>query len=466
MEKYTDSSRRRRWRTPGSSALRVSIAMLALVSLLAACGPGDDGGEQADSTEGSAGGESTEGAGSGDEEADLVVWISRDFYVPGDEFASFEEEHPGVTVQYDVLPDDDILQRLERAREAGQPLPDIIHDDGFLQPVYANLDFLQPLDDCLARWEEENPENFEAIPEQQWIDGTVDGEVVGMPYGTPANFLYYNIPWAEEGGVAPPFETWDDVLSGLQDMKQARPDDYPYALQALEGEGVNAQLMMMGGMAVEFENAVPQLDTEAGHYLLDFYKTMADEGITSPEAVAHGENETRGNFLGGRAGALIDAVSAFDDFEEPADFNYGEQFGVATLPTQRTPDSEEGVNFGTSRHYMMVAGTEHPEAACDLLMWFMETEQILDIVEVGGSPTRQRDAIYSEQLLDTLPFFEDDDVKEAYMALEPVPNSDQFGDVVEILERLFAEIAVGTDKSAEELAAEYQPQLDEAGAES
>lgn len=464
----TDRSGRRPRRSPRVSARQRLVALMAVLALVAVACTGDDASDTtADAGDSGDNGDADTtvadgGDGDSSEGAELEVWISRDFYVPGDEFASFEEE-TGIGVTYDVVPDDDILQRLQRARDADQPLPDVIHDDGFLQPTYHQLDFLHPLGQCLERWEEEDPDNFNAIPEQQWEDGSVDGEVVGMPYGTAANFLFYNIPWFEDGGVEAPFQTWDGLLDAAGDLKDARPDGYPYALQALEGEGVNAQLMMMGGMNVPFENAVPQLDTEAGLYILDFYKEMADQGITNPEAIAHGENETRGNFLSGRAALLIDSVSAFDDFEEPEDYNYGEHFGVTPLPVVKSEGGEEGVNYGTSRHYHIVSETEHPEEACDLFQWLMQTEQILGIVEVGGSPTRQSDAIYSDRMVELLPFFEDDSIKEAYLDMQPVPTSDQFGDIEDVLEQLFAEIAVGTDKTAQELADEYQPQLDEAG---
>src|SRR5215510_6632415 len=76
----------------------------------AACG-GDDG---------------SEGSGG---DGQLLVWSSRDYYVPPDQFKSFEAEYPDINLNWDVQAEDDILQQLLRMRQAGQAMPDVIQDD-------------------------------------------------------------------------------------------------------------------------------------------------------------------------------------------------------------------------------------------------------------------------------------------------------------------------------------------------
>jgi ABC-type glycerol-3-phosphate transport system substrate-binding protein len=58
------------------------------------------------------------------------------------------------------------------------------------------------------------------------------------------------------------------------------------------------------------------------------------------------------------------------------------------------------------------------------------------------------------------PFFTDQ-LKEAYIASASVPAGLNGGDVEAVLEQMFGEIVVGTDKTAQQLADEYQPLLDE-----
>jgi hypothetical protein len=73
---------------------------------------------------------------------------------------------------------------------------------------------------------------------------------------------------------------------------------------------------------------------------------------------------------------------------------------------------------------------------------------------------RQTEAINDPRLQEIWPFFTEE-VKEAYLNSTPTPVGENAGDVEAILEQMFGEIVVGTDKTAAMLAEEYQPQLDE-----
>jgi hypothetical protein len=74
---------------------------------------------------------------------------------------------------------------------------------------------------------------------------------------------------------------------------------------------------------------------------------------------------------------------------------------------------------------------------------------------------RQTEAINDPRLVEIWPFF-NEDLKAAYLGSTPTPAGPNAGDVEVILEQMFGEIVVGTDQTAEELAAKYQPLLDEA----
>jgi hypothetical protein len=79
----------------------------------------------------------------------------------------------------------------------------------------------------------------------------------------------------------------------------------------------------------------------------------------------------------------------------------------------------------------------------------------------GSVPMRQTEAINDPSLAEYWPFFTEE-LKQVYLDSAPVPAGPNAGSVEEILEQLFGEIVVGTDMTGAELAAKYQPQLDEA----
>jgi hypothetical protein len=107
----------------------------------------------------------------------------------------------------------------------------------------------------------------------------------------------------------------------------------------------------------------------------------------------------------------------------------------------------------------VVAGSEHPDEAALVLRYIADTQNLIEAAGNGSVPMRQTEAIDSPELLDIWPFF-NDDLKEAYLGSSPTPAGPNAGEVEAILEQMFGEIVVGTDKTAEQLAEEYQPQLD------
>jgi len=107
----------------------------------------------------------------------------------------------------------------------------------------------------------------------------------------------------------------------------------------------------------------------------------------------------------------------------------------------------------------VTSGTEHPEEAALILRYIASTENLIAAAGNGSVPMRQTEAINDPRLVEIWPFF-DADLKAAYEGSTPTPAGANAGDVEVILEQMFGEIVVGTDKTAEELAAEFQPLLD------
>ncbi|MQA80096.1 MAG: extracellular solute-binding protein [Streptosporangiales bacterium] len=147
------------------------VALIAVLTLLVAgCGGG--------------------GGGEDDGKITLTVWGSRTYYIPPDHFKSFMAEHPNITVKFDVMDKDDILQQLLRMKDAGQAMPDVIQDDVFLMEAYAQSDLIQPIDEYVTRWKKEDAAGYKKMLPIVWDEAKIDGKTMGM--SSAANFdLYY-----------------------------------------------------------------------------------------------------------------------------------------------------------------------------------------------------------------------------------------------------------------------------------
>jgi len=440
------------------------MSLLIVLSLVAAaCGDG----ETTDSTAGTGttqgGSDTTQGGtdttAGGGEGVELLVWVTRPYYIPPDDFASFTEE-TGITVAYDVQSNDDILQQLLTRVDAGQPLPDVLGaEDAFLIENFVEAGLIESHDQIAADWQAEDPEQYDLLFPLAWDETTIDGTKYGLSVTANFDVLYYDPEWLEEAGVSVPFESLDAVLDGLRAMKASRPDSIPFTVQARAGEGVTTLKTVLAAAGAPFDGAVPDLPSEGGIHAINWFLQAANEGLLPPEAIAWGEDESRGAFVSRNAGMILDGFTTAGDFNEAENFDYPDQWDLTAVPLSRSGGGDDGVALSAARTWAVLAGTEHPEEAALVLRYIAETDNLVEAAGNGSVPMRQTEAFESDALLEIWPFF-NDDLKEAYLNSSPTPAGPNAGEVEAILEQMFGEIVVGTDKTAEELAAEYQALLD------
>ena len=403
------------------------------------------------------GGDDSSGSGNGGD-GELLVWSSRDYYVPPDQFKSFEADNPDVNLAWDVQAEDDILQQLLRMRQAGQTMPDIIQDDTFMMEAYYDAGLLQPVEDCRTQWQEENPELYDQLMPNVWSDNEFDGESYGMSITANFDILYYNKPWLAEAGVQPPFETFDEMYDAMLAMKEARPDKIPMTIQALAGEGVTMLKSMLNAVGVPFDGSTPDLTDPAALYVLDFWQRAQADELIPPEAISWGESETRGAFIRQDAGLIFDGITTAGDFAEVDNFDYNKQWETTPLPKD-SGQGDVGSYVTQPRTWAITADADNPEESCRVLQYLAQTDNLIEPLANGSVPMRQTEALNDPRFGEILPFFTPD-LKTAYVDSESMPASQNTGEVEEVLEQLWGEIVQGTDKSPEDLAQQYQEQLD------
>jgi maltose-binding protein MalE len=344
-----------------------------------------------------------------------------------------------------------------RMRDAGQPLPDILGaEDAFLIETFYDAGLIESHDDIAAQWEEEEPDTYGLLTPLVWEETALeDGTKTGMSVTANFDILYYNSAWFEVAGISVPFDSLDAVLDGMRAMKEARPDGIPLTVQARAGDGVTTLKTVLAASGTPFEGPIPDLTSEGGLYTINWFLQAAAEELLPPEAIAWGEDEARGAFISGDAGLALDGFTTAGDFNEVGDFTYPDVWNLTPVPV-----SEGGVALNAARSWAVLAGSQNPDAAALILRYIAETENLVAAAGNGSVPMRQTEAIDDPRLQEIWPFFTDE-VKEAYLNSTPTPVGENAGEVEAVLEQMFGEIVVGTEKTAEELAAEYQPQLDE-----
>lgn len=191
--------------------------------MLAACGGGDNDANETASADNSSN-SNNEANNAAEDQEDVTIdfmhlWpegSSPDHHrIVSDIIADFEEEHPNVTVELEVLDNEQYKNKLQVVSSSNQ-LPDVgmTWPAGFLEP-YVNGDMFTPLDDVLD--EDGLRDNF--------VAGTLEAyEMEGESYALPLELniapVFYNKAIFEEHGVEVP-ETYDEFLEVIDTLAEA-----------------------------------------------------------------------------------------------------------------------------------------------------------------------------------------------------------------------------------------------------
>jgi ABC-type glycerol-3-phosphate transport system substrate-binding protein len=449
-------------------------ALVALMMALVACGNGTS--EETSTTAGgtsstAAGGTSTTAAeastttGPSTEPVTISLWVNREQYMPFPGFyEDLAETHPNITVEAELAPDDDLFFQLARMKEAGEPMPDLVQlDDYFAVPMFdAGLQL--PLDDLVATWQEEDPDGFGLVSPNAFFTNE-DGVIVGITPIANMDVLYWRSDWLTEAGVTELPTSWDGVLEALRAIKASKPDVLPIALNAASGTAVPWFLSMLGTVGTPFSGSTPDLTSEGGLYTINWLQQAVAEGLTDVDALAWTDDETRGAWIGGNAALIYDSMRSTNDLGgelTATGVEYPDGWVTMAAPLRMTDDgSEVGAHLMGTRTYHITSSTEHPYEAGVVLRALFAEERAYEQIEVSNTPLLPT-VVESEEYIAGQPYV-DQAQRDAILAAAQRPADSQFFQVVELLERLVQDVYQNPDRPTEEIAAQWQAELDALG---
>lgn len=191
----------------------LGLVIVMLVSILAACGQGNNGGGQSSDTADTAG-------DAGKKQTTLEFWSvvapgSSDYEAYMAAIKKFEQQYPDIklniqTVSFEILHD-----KLVAAINAGNP-PDVSWGLAEWIGEFNKLDGLADLTANFEAWDEKDsiyPNVMEGV--------TVDGKVIAVPHYLGIRALLYNEDLLKQAGMSEPPKTWEELISSGDKIKQA-----------------------------------------------------------------------------------------------------------------------------------------------------------------------------------------------------------------------------------------------------
>ncbi|RCW77546.1 ABC transporter substrate-binding protein [Saliterribacillus persicus] len=414
----------------------LALIFILFLSVLAACGNDDESSSDSNGDSG---------------EKVVKVWFGREDFIPADNFEKFHEEHPDIRVEADVVPLEQAVSDFMRNHSAGNE-PDIVqvfHDN---VGTMVSQDTLMDISEYVDQWESDDADGFNKILSQAWDIASWEDKVYGMGIHVGPYWHVYRKDWFEEEGLEIPTD-YDELLEAARVLDTDEHEGY-----ALVGGRehpawwFSSLFVSMGG---EYSSTgLPQIDSEAGHYLIDFYQTLMREELIDPSAISWSSGEMRGAFIGGNAAMAPIGDNIFPLIQE--EMTYGEEWTAAPQPVRPGQESNQHEIWGWPM--MVSSNTENPEAVMEVFKYLSDTE-IVDEVAKRYQPTTNSEVMQSEEYVEAKPWAAD--FEEEFANTIIMPSHINQGEVMNILVDVQQEALQNTERDPAEIAAEYQEKLNE-----
>ncbi|MFC4597551.1 ABC transporter substrate-binding protein [Cohnella hongkongensis] len=353
-------------------------AALALTTTLAACGGGDNGNESAAP---SGSGES----GQQDIKLKFVSWWS---YLKPEHLQVFEEENPGIRIDYEYVPPGDSYFNKIKALSASNELPDVFatQDANFDSLAKAGeiLDLTEalgtPAYDKEASWRDTiNPVLMSSLANQLSAEADAANHAWGVPFGAVSVVVVYNKTMFDELGISAP-TTWEQFEQNNEKIKAA--GNIPMSFNGKLGwnkwwyEYLLDQTIR-DVKPEDYASGAAKLTDPGVVEAFDKIKQMWDDGVFDPGGFTNGPEETQALFVQQKLAQYMVVPENFVKYLTE-NMPEGIEIGAYALPGYKglTPNRAIG---GASNVAVVSAKSKHQEAAIKFAK-FLTSEKLYQLL--------------------------------------------------------------------------------------
>lgn len=276
----------------------------------------------------------------------------------------FEQAHPGISVDWVILEENVLRQRMTTDIATGGAQFDVMTIGTYEVPIWAERGWLAPL--------EELPDDYELDDLLGSVrDGlSHDGVPHALPFYGESSMLFYRTDLFEQHGIEMPDQpTWEQAREWAAQIHDPADGVYGICLRGKPGWGENMAFVStlvntFGGRWFD-EQWRPEINSEAWREAIEFYvELLGDYG--PPGASSNGFNENQALFASGRCAMWVDATSAAGRIYDARESDVADRLGFSQAPVAVTP---KGSHWLWSWALAIPASSERQEAARQFITW-------------------------------------------------------------------------------------------------
>ena len=329
--------------------------------------------------------------------------------------AEYTAAHPEVTLEWVVLPENELRQKVTTDIATGAGTYDILTIGTYEVPIWGQLGWLAPFDSVPADYDIEDV--YQSVRSGLSYDGTL----YALPFYAESSFLFYRKDLFEAAGIEmPETPTYEQLMEWAGKLHDPDNNIYGTCQRGKPGWGENMAFvgLLVNTFGGEYINAEwkPEIDSPEWHDALTYYvELMTNYG--PPGAASNGHLENRTLFAAGNCATWVDATSAAGYMFNPEESKVAETVGFANAPVG---PYDKGTHWMWSWALAVPASSPDAAAAQDFIYWATSKGYIERVAEENGwvsVPPGTRHSTYENQnYLDAAPF--------ALMTLEAIETAD------------------------------------------
>jgi len=315
---------------------------------------------------------------------------------------TFETEHPDIKLNWVVLEENVLRQRLttDIATKGGQF--DVLTIGMYEASLWGAKGWLQEMKDLPASYALDD-----VFPSVR--DGlSVDGKLYALPFYAESSMTYYRTDLFKAAGLTMPERpTWTEIAGFAEKLTDKSKEQYGICLRGKAGWGENMALISTVANAYGArwfdEQWKPQFDQPEWKNALNFYvQTMKKSG--PPGASSNGFNENLALFNSGKCAIWVDASVAGSFVTDKTQSKVANNVGFTYAPHEVT---DKGSAWLYSWALAIPTSAKNQKDATTFSTWATSKEYaalVADKDGVSNVPPGTRASTYSDAYMKAAPF--------------------------------------------------------------
>ncbi|MFJ2536450.1 MULTISPECIES: sugar ABC transporter substrate-binding protein [unclassified Pseudomonas] len=315
---------------------------------------------------------------------------------------TFETEHPDIKLNWVVLEENVLRQRLttDIATQGGQF--DVLTIGMYEAALWGAKGWLEPMKDLPASYALDDV--FPSVREGL----SVKGSLYALPFYAESSITYYRTDLFKEAGLTMPERpTWEQIAGFAEKLTHKDKEQYGICLRGKAGWGENMALVTTIANAYGArwfdEKWQPQFNGPEWKNALNFYvNTMKKSG--PPGASSNGFNENLALFNSGKCAIWVDASVAGSFVTDKTQSKVADHVGFTFAPHQVT---DKGSAWLYSWALAIPTSSKAKDAAKEFSAWATSKEYGELVAKTDGIanvPPGTRASTYSDAYMSAAPF--------------------------------------------------------------